>query len=212
LITLFVDGYFVSPLDASCVIALEHKGVEYTLSRALLRDGQGVPAALGTKTLISRIPALQHDQFFVSESLAIIDYIEDVFPTPRLYPADPRGRARARQLMSYLRFEFDLLREECPWWTCVYKVEPPALSSAVIRQATELVATATRMIESPEFAEWSIAHVDLALMLMRLPSNGITLPEPLARMMIATQAMPVVRTYLDLPRPPNPPPRRAGAG
>jgi glutathione S-transferase len=78
LITVYVDGFFVSPLDASCLIALDEKGAEYQTARALLHDNQGLPASLCASTVISRVPAIQHGDFFLTESLAIIDYIDQV--------------------------------------------------------------------------------------------------------------------------------------
>jgi len=44
-LTLFVDGYFTSAWDATCFTALTEKQLEFTTARALLRDGQGPPAA-----------------------------------------------------------------------------------------------------------------------------------------------------------------------
>ena len=40
-----------------------------------------------------RVPALQHDDFVLYETNAIAAYIDDVFPGPKLTPAD-RSSAR----------------------------------------------------------------------------------------------------------------------
>ena len=42
------------------------------------------------------VPALDHDGRIVIESSLICEYLEEVFPQPRLMPADAHGRARAR--------------------------------------------------------------------------------------------------------------------
>jgi len=215
-ITLYVDGYFVSPLDATCTIALDEKAVEYTTARALLRDGQGVPAALGSRTVIARVPALQHGDYYVTESLAIVEYLEDAFPPPghrALWPAGPRARGRARQLMSFLRFELHSLREERPWWTCVYPAPaPPPLSAVAHRAAADLIAATEHVIASGELGEWSIAHADLALNLLRLERNGDPLPEMVTAFVARQLERPSVRAYVDHVRPPNPPPRPTGLG
>lgn len=44
------------------------------------------------------VPTLVHDGHSVFQSLAIIEYIEDIKPEPRLIPADPKERAYARSL------------------------------------------------------------------------------------------------------------------
>ncbi len=217
MLTLHVDGYFVSPLDACCMIALSEKGVEFTTSRALLRDGQGVPAELGARAMISRVPTLSHGDFSLTESLAIVEYLEDTFPAPaypRLYPENPRARARARQLMAYMRFDLGTLREERPWWTCVYPAIPPLppLSPRAAHEVEDLLAIAGRMVASGELGDWTIAHADLALTLVRLAHNGHPISAALIAFMETHLDRPSVRAYLHHPRPPNPPPRRAGGG
>jgi glutathione S-transferase len=215
-ITLYLDGYFVNPLDAICLVALTEKGVEFQTARALLRDGQGVPPALGSSTIIPRVPALQHGDFFLTESLAIVDYIEEAFPAPwhpSLFPADPRTRARAHQIMAYVRFDLGMLRYERPWWTVAYPVaasQRSPLSATARHQADELIAVATRVV--PELGEWSIAHADLALQLLRLARNDEPVPDSLRRFLEHELARPSVRAYIDHARPPNPPPRAVGIG
>src|SRR6188508_3789074 len=105
-LTLYVDGYFVNQWDASCIVALEEKHLVYSTARALLRDGGGVTPALVGRTNIGRVPALQHGEVWLTESSAIIEYIEEIFPAPaypRLLPEDSYARAQARQLMSFVR-------------------------------------------------------------------------------------------------------------
>ena len=105
------------------MVALEEKQVAYSTARALLRDGGGVPPALLTHTNIGRVPAFQHGDLWLTESSAIIEYLEETFPAPsypRLLPADPYARAKARQWMSFVRSDLFALRTELSWWTCVY--------------------------------------------------------------------------------------------
>ncbi|XLM19736.1 glutathione S-transferase N-terminal domain-containing protein, partial [Chromobacterium piscinae] len=56
------------------------------------------------QSLASRVPMLVDGDFALSESSAIIEYLEDAYPdTVRVLPADPKARARARQLQAWLR-------------------------------------------------------------------------------------------------------------
>lgn len=65
------------------------------------------------------VPALEHDGFFLAESEAILEYLEDVFDERPLRAADPRDRARARwiarlhdtQFEPRLRAIFPLVRD-----------------------------------------------------------------------------------------------------
>src|SRR5262249_35097676 len=157
--------------DASVYTALCEKGLEFSTVRAMLRDGGGVMPALAVHTGIARVPALQHGTFFISESLAIIEYLEEAFPPPhypRLLPADPHAPAGARQLMAFVRLEGAAVRDERQWWMCVYPSKPPPLSPRAEKEARDLVAFAQRVAEHPDSAEWNIGHADLCLALLRL--------------------------------------------
>jgi len=213
-ITLYVDGYFVNQFDASVMTALVEKGVEYSIVRALLRDGGGVPAQLARSAIIGRVPAFQHGDFWLTESMAIIEYLEETFAPPaypRLLPADARIRARARQVMSFVRADLWDLRGERSYWMCVYQVGPlPPLSRQAERDARELVAVTERF--AAEQLPWCIAHADLAYTLLRLARTEYALTPAATAFLDEQLARPSVRAYLELVRPPNPPPRQLAAG
>jgi maleylpyruvate isomerase len=85
-------------------IALALKGISYEPAFVhLLRAGgeQKQPEFLG-KNPLGQIPVLEleHDgtTVFLSQSLAIIEYLEERFPTPALLPRDLLARARVREL------------------------------------------------------------------------------------------------------------------
>jgi glutathione S-transferase len=213
-ITLYVDGYYTNQWDGTCIAALVEKQLPYSTARALLRDGAGVPIALRERTGIARVPALQHGDLWLTESSAIVEYLEDTFPPPehaRLLPAEPRKRAHARQLMSWLRVELAPLREDRPWWTSVYPVAVRALSPAAEHNASELIALALRLVTTGALDDWTIASADLAFTLMRI-ANSHPIPAPVRGFLDATLARPSLRAYLDLGRPPNPPPQAWGRG
>ena len=44
------------------------------------------------------VPTLVHDGHAIGQSLAIMEYLDEVKPEPPLLPKDPAGRARVRQL------------------------------------------------------------------------------------------------------------------
>jgi maleylacetoacetate isomerase len=81
-------------------IALALKGLEYeSVPRHLLRNGgeQHRPDYLATNPQ-GLVPALEHDGYVVTQSLAICEYLDEVFPRPPLLPAHPRGRAAVRAM------------------------------------------------------------------------------------------------------------------
>jgi maleylacetoacetate isomerase len=55
------------------------------------------------------VPALEHDGAVITQSTAIIEYLEEVFPDPPLLPADPVTRAQARAFAAAIASEMHAL-------------------------------------------------------------------------------------------------------
>jgi maleylacetoacetate isomerase len=93
-----LHDYFRSSSAHRVRIALAFKGVAYSaLPVALHQGAQHEPAfrALNPQGLV---PVYADDQVVLTQSLAIIEYLEERYPEPPLLPAAPVERARARQL------------------------------------------------------------------------------------------------------------------
>lgn len=204
-LTLHVDAFFTSPFDFSCFVALAEKKLEFNVVRALVREGQGFAAPYPDLALTARIPILEHGDFWLSESQAVVEYLEETFPPPSwpgIYPEDIRLRARARQVMSFIRGDIGALVQERKSDMIFYPMAAPPLGPEAAATARELVAFASRVVERDDFAPWSIAHADLTFALLRLGRTGYELPGPILRFIEATSARPSVRAFLDHPRPP----------
>ena len=77
-------------------LALAAKGLAYEqVAVNLLQDAQRAPGHLALNGQ-GLVPVLEHDGLVLTQSLAIIEYLDEMFPDPPLLPADPAGRARAR--------------------------------------------------------------------------------------------------------------------
>jgi glutathione S-transferase len=61
-----------------------------------------------------RVPALEHGDTTVWESLAIAEYLAEQFPSARLWPREPRGRAVARSVSAEMHAGFAALRTHMP--------------------------------------------------------------------------------------------------
>jgi glutathione S-transferase len=55
-----------------------------------------------------KVPCLETERGFLSESRAISNYLEDAHPEPALYPRDPFDRAKVHELTLVLDLYFDL--------------------------------------------------------------------------------------------------------
>lgn len=81
-------------------IALNLKGLEYAIEPVhLVRDGgqqhSDDYAAVNPQELV---PALRHGERVLTQSLAILEYLDEIWPEPALLPDDSAGRARVRAL------------------------------------------------------------------------------------------------------------------
>lgn len=61
-----------------------------------------------------RVPALHHGNIRVWESLAIIEYVAEVFPGANLWPRHVKARAAARAISCEMLAGFRALRNACP--------------------------------------------------------------------------------------------------
>src|SRR5687767_14874259 len=90
--------YYRSTAAFRVRIALNLKGVPYESISMHLRNGaHRVPEYLALNPQ-GLIPALDDDGVVVSQSLAIIEYLEEKFPTPALLPSSPTERAHVRSM------------------------------------------------------------------------------------------------------------------
>jgi len=95
-----LHGYWRSSAAWRVRIALNLKGVEWTATPVhLVRDGgeQRQPAFLRFNPQ-GLVPALEIDGLVLTQSLAIIEYLDETRPAPALLPPDSPGRARVRSL------------------------------------------------------------------------------------------------------------------
>lgn len=202
---LYVDAQFTSPYAMSVFVALCEKGVPFEVATVNLGASENQEAGYVRKSLTRRIPTLEQGDFSLSESSAIDEYIEDTFHGPALYPDEPRKKARARQIQAWLRSDLMPLREERPTEVLFYGMKGKPLSAAAQKAVEKLVSVAeTLLLPDAEylFGEWSIADVDLALMLNRLALHGDPLPERLAAYARRQWQRPSVQKWVNQVRPP----------
>ena len=58
---------------------------------------------------MGKIPVLLTDEGSISESQAILEYLEDTFPQNALYPSDPFSRAKCREIIQHLELNLELI-------------------------------------------------------------------------------------------------------
>jgi glutathione S-transferase len=183
---LYVDAKYASPYAMSAFVALQEKGLPFELLAIDLAARENFAPGFAATSLTCRVPTLVHDDFSLSESSAISEYLEDLYPAPGyapVYPRDVRARARARQIQAWLRSDLMPIRSERPTTVIFSRRTDVSLSEEgriaaekLFRVADVLLAHGGQFL----FGEWSIADVDLAVMINRLAMNGDEVPSRLA--------------------------------
>lgn len=92
---MLLYDYFRSSAAYRVRIALNLKGVDYDRREVmLLENQQRTPGHLAINPQ-GLVPALEADGMVLTQSLAIIDWLDTRYPEPRLIPTDPKARADA---------------------------------------------------------------------------------------------------------------------
>ncbi|XP_015668106.1 maleylacetoacetate isomerase isoform X2 [Protobothrops mucrosquamatus] len=96
--------YFRSSCSWRVRIALALKGIAYEqASINLIKDGgQQMTSDFQAVNPMQQVPAIKIDGIILSQSLAIIEYLEDTRPLPRLLPQDPKKRAMVRMISNHV--------------------------------------------------------------------------------------------------------------
>jgi glutathione S-transferase len=207
-LTLYGESSWVSPWVFHAMVALAEKQLPYRLELVPLPIPPAQRVEFEAHAVLGRVPMLVHGDVWISESLAISEYLAETYPTPahpRLFPADLALRARARQIMSMLRTSLFALRHDRPTSTIFGPLRPRATTAAAplsvegAADAAELLRIAGRLVQPGAlsmFAQWCIADADLGLALMRLVGNDDPVPAHLATYAQAQWARPSAQTYL----------------
>ncbi|XP_029316691.1 maleylacetoacetate isomerase isoform X1 [Cottoperca gobio] len=99
-----LHGYFRSSCSWRVRIAFALKGIEYDqVPVHLIKDGgQQLTEQYKTLNPMQQVPAVEIDGITLSQSLAVIQYIDETRPGPRLLPEDPKKRAQVRMISDVI--------------------------------------------------------------------------------------------------------------
>ena len=91
-------SYFRSSASFRVRIALRLKGLAYDYVPVQIAKGEQFQPAFDALAPAHLVPLLKDGDALLSQSLAIIEYLDETHPEPPLLPRDPLGRARVRAL------------------------------------------------------------------------------------------------------------------
>lgn len=94
-------------------LLLRQFGVEFSVERLLL-DSDAFRNGIHALSPSGKVPALHHGELVVWDSLAICEYVSEVFLEGRGWPKDVAMRARARSAAAEMHSGFPALRTQLP--------------------------------------------------------------------------------------------------
>lgn len=184
-------------------LALKEKGVPFEERLISLYD----PARAQRLSAVSpnaKVPVLHDGELVVTESIAILEHLEECYPTPPLLPRDRALRAETRMLMAIMHAGFADMRRAMSF-DLAFHPNPPAPDAAALAD----VATALALFESTRakherrgpFLVGDFTHADImfAPVVHRLRGFRIDVSKhPRAAAWIeALWARPSVRAWMD---------------
>ena len=97
-----LHGYFRSSASFRVRIGLNLKGIDYEGAYYHLRKGEHRTAEFLTLNPQGLLPALEIDGLVLTQSMAILEYLEETRPQTSLLPSHPAERARVRALAQLI--------------------------------------------------------------------------------------------------------------
>ena len=95
-------GYFRSSAAFRVRIALYLKGLAPDTELVNLQAGDQSSAAYRTINPQGRVPSLEDDGAVLVQSMAIMEYLDEIYPDPPLLPVAAKGRARVRGIANII--------------------------------------------------------------------------------------------------------------
>lgn len=100
-----LHNYFRSSASFRVRIALALKGMPYEYHAVHLAKGEQFQDAFTQLNSDALVPMLEIDGLRLTQSMAILEYLDETHPTPALLPPDAAGRARVRALSQAIACE-----------------------------------------------------------------------------------------------------------
>ena len=100
-----LHNYFRSSASFRVRIALELKALPYEYIAVHIARGDHKKEPYAALSADMQVPLLEVDGERLSQSMAILEYLDETHPVPALLPADALGRARVRALAQSISCE-----------------------------------------------------------------------------------------------------------
>jgi len=105
---LILHGFSSSNYYNVAKLALLEKGVAFRESLVWTGAGKDYRPEYLEQSPLGKVPCLETDEGFITESRCIVDYLERAFPEPPLYPTGAFAQAKMLELTQYIDLYLEL--------------------------------------------------------------------------------------------------------
>src|SRR5688572_28996400 len=176
-------------------LALQHAGAEFRFHDVGLEVTPGWKERILDFSGAGKVPVLVDGSLSVHESLAICEYVAELHPQARLWPADRQLRARGRAISSEMLSSFSVLRQCLPMnlrGRARYVPDGEALRADITRVLD--IWQASLASGGPFLlGDFSIADCMFFPVATRFRTYGVPLPELAARYSARLFELPMVQ-------------------
>lgn len=149
----------------------------------------------------AKVPVLRHHTLTVWESLAICEYIAELFPDARLWPEDSSARALARSISSEMHAGFQNLRQHMPM-DCRARLSGKGREPGVQEDIDRISAIWRDCLQNSEadgdllFGHFTIADAMFAPVVSRFITYDVKLDSTAAAYVNAIWSLPAMQEWL----------------
>jgi len=194
---LYVGSKRYSSWSLRPYVALAHTGTTFETTTIAL-DQPTTRHEIDKVNPAGRVPVLHHDGVVIWDSLAICEYVNELFPAAKLWPEDRAARARARAVSAEMHSGFAPLRQHMSMDLCASKPgqghTPEALVDVRRIQAIwreQLAASGGPFL----FGAFSIADAMFAPVTTRFTTYGVDLDATCRAYVEAVAALPAMKQW-----------------
>ena len=189
-------------------VLLKQAGIPFQEVKVLFDSfdpGSNFKVTLDGVTPAGKVPVLLDGDFAIWDTLAIAEYVAEKFPEKKLWPQDPRARARARSICAEMHSGFAALRGSCGM---NIEASLPHIGQLVWRDKPAVRADVQRIVSmwgellaqhgGPLlFGDFTIADSYFAPVCMRLKTYALPVPAEISAYVERVRALPGIKAWID---------------
>lgn len=197
-LTLYVGSKRYSSWSLRPYLALAHTGATFE-TKTILLDQPDTKASIAAVTPAGRVPVLHHDDLVIWDSLAICEYVAELYPAANLWPTERAARARARAVSAEMHSSFASLRRDMPMDVISSKpgVGHTGEALADVKRVQQSWRDALAQSSGPFlFGAFSIADAMFAPVTTRFVTYGVDMDATCRAYVDAVYALPAMKQWI----------------